>query len=182
MNKFLKYGFISFIAYNLLIKPKSLNGIGKIHVYKFKPVYKTIPTKTKNGKTNFSSFRGKPGVYLIAENGKIVYVGYSKSDVYMAMMRHFYSWEDQRVDGRVFERVSYVNKLKRNRYTARIVTTTPKRAEILEALLIKKHSPRDKEAPRDNTETEFKTIEKNKPLSKQVLRQYTEAELEDVPF
>jgi hypothetical protein len=56
-------------------------------------IYKTkfLPPYDENGKTNFPS-RKRTGVYLIKENGIIVYVGYSGKDLYKTMYRHFEQW------------------------------------------------------------------------------------------
>ena len=51
------------------------------------------PPYTKDGKTNFP-LRKKSGVYLIKKKdlGSIVYVGFSGSDLYKTMYRHFQQW------------------------------------------------------------------------------------------
>jgi hypothetical protein len=48
----------------------------------------------KYGKTNFGFTENKSGVYLIKSKrtNKIVYVGYSASNLYKTMYRHFQSW------------------------------------------------------------------------------------------
>lgn len=99
---------------------------------KWKPPY------DKAGKTNFPD-RKKSGVYLIKQkdSGVIVYVGFSGSDLYKTMYRHFQKWDhpSQPV-------VTYVNK-DRNNYLVRVVYCTPKQAAALEELLIVKYKPTD---------------------------------------
>jgi excinuclease UvrABC nuclease subunit len=100
---------------------------------RFAPPYK------KNGKTAFPEAT-RPGVYLIKENGKLVYIGMSQSNVYKALYRHFQTWNDRRS-----ERVTYVDRMNRLDYTVRIVYATPAQAARLEMALIIKHKPRDNE-------------------------------------
>lgn len=47
-----------------------------------------------NGRTFFNT-RKKSGVYLIYSGNILKYVGFSGSDVYKAMYRHFQSWKDK---------------------------------------------------------------------------------------
>lgn len=101
-------------------------------VFKFIPPYNP---KTK--KPNFPS-RGKAGVYLIKEEGNIVYVGYSSKDLYKTMYRHFQRW-----DHPTQEVITYAGDLDKLEFTVRVVYCTPKQAEALEKALIKKHNPRD---------------------------------------
>lgn len=91
---------------------------------------------TQAGKTTFPE-RGKTGVYLIKEDGKLVYVGYSENDLYKTMYRHFQTWNHRQQPV-----VSYAGK--RKEYTVRVVyTKTGAQAASLEKALIKKHEPRD---------------------------------------
>jgi hypothetical protein len=99
-------------------------------------VFKFIPPYTADGKTKFPE-RGKTGVYLIKENGKIVYIGYSLNDLYKTMYRHFQTWNHT---GQ--EVVSY-NAKGSDTYTVRVVYCTPSQADRLERYLIRKHKPRD---------------------------------------
>lgn len=101
-------------------------------------VYKFLPPYTPEGKTTFPDTRDHAGVYIIKEDGKIVYVGYSSYSIYKTMYRHFQSWHhsQQRV-------ISYAGK--RHRYTVRPILCTDKQAYALEKRLIKKYHPRDNE-------------------------------------
>lgn len=81
--------------------------------------------------------RGRPGVYVITDRGRPVYVGFSRRDVYKTLYRHFQSWPD-----RSQIRVTY----NRNNpeIKARIIyTNTPAQAANLERALIIKYEPRD---------------------------------------
>jgi len=65
---------------------------------------KYLPPYTATGRTTFPA-RGRPGVYVIKKAGKLRYIGFSQSDVYKAMYRHFQSWNDNsRPDPRVVYR------------------------------------------------------------------------------
>jgi hypothetical protein len=99
-------------------------------------VLKFISPYTAQGKTKFPE-RGKTGVYLIKENGKITYIGYSMSDLYKTMYRHFQVWNH-----RGQEVVSY-NAQGNDNYTVRVIYCTPQQAARLERYLISKHKPRD---------------------------------------
>lgn len=99
-------------------------------------VFKFIAPYTADGKTKFPE-RGRTGVYVIKENGKTVYVGYSENDLYKTMYRHFQTWNH-----RSQEVVSY-NAKGNDNYTVRVIYCTPAQAGRLEKYLIKKHKPRD---------------------------------------
>lgn len=102
-------------------------------------VFKFFSPYRAGGKTTFPDSRTRTGVYLIKENGKLVYVGYSGTDLYKTMYRHFQEWNDRTQQ----IRITYYNKLKTNNYTVRIIYCTPKQAARLEGALILKHQPRD---------------------------------------
>lgn len=125
----------------LLGMAKRQNGAfiaGRIQKIRYIPVYKELPTDGRPGKLNIGFAKGKSGVYLIKEDGVIVYVGQSSSDLYTTISRHFQQWID---NGR--ERITYDSNLHRYRYTVRIVFVSPTRALRLEEALIRKHRPRD---------------------------------------
>jgi len=89
-----------------------------------------------DGSTNLLFCKGKAGVYQIQdENGETVYVGYSGTNLYKTVLRHFQSWEDK-----TQIRVYYQYK---KSYKVRIVITTPERAEKLERALIVALKPKD---------------------------------------
>jgi hypothetical protein len=57
-------------------------------------VSKTKPAYNDKGKTNFN-IRGVPGVYIVYEGKKIIYIGKSGTNVYRTMYRHFETWTDK---------------------------------------------------------------------------------------
>lgn len=106
-------------------------------VYKFAPPYR--PGKTKGSqRTTFPETRDHAGVYIIKEDGRIVYVGFSSYSVYKTMYRHFQEWNH-----RFQEVVSYASRLGRHKYTVRPILCTDRQAYALEKRLIRKYHPRD---------------------------------------
>lgn len=90
-----------------------------------------------SGRTNFPA-RGVAGVYLIYKGGTLRYVGFSGSDVYKALYRHFETWNDRR--GTRGPRMVY----DRNTCTVRVVyTNRPGQAAELERALILTRHPSD---------------------------------------
>ena len=88
----------------------------------------------KDGGTGYPDTRKKSGVYLIAnKKNEIVYVGYSETQLYKTMYRHFESWNDKTQTRAVFPRKGY---------KIRVVLCTPKQAIKLEKALILKHKPK----------------------------------------
>jgi hypothetical protein len=119
-----------------------------------------VNSKTK-GPTNFKGMIGMPGVYLIAKNGKVLYIGCSKSDAYKACFRHFQTWNDPRQDRVVYKNVSEIK--------VKMILTSPAKAYKLEKYLIKKLKPRDntnsyelefEAKPKSKLEKEFEEYEK----------------------
>jgi excinuclease UvrABC nuclease subunit len=98
-----------------------------------------------DGKTRFSGTQGKTGVYIIRENEKIVYIGYSSRNLYKTMYRHFQAWNHS-----TQEVVTYAGKLKKHRYTIRVVTCEKSTAMKLERALIIKYKPRDNDVKYDS--------------------------------
>ncbi len=81
------------------------------------------------------STRQRPGVYLIKQGSDLAYVGYSATDVYKALYRHFQTWNDP---GR--DRITY----DRDAVTVRVIyTRTGRQAAELEKALILAKQPRD---------------------------------------
>ena len=83
------------------------------------------------------------GVYFVKDNkDTIVYVGYSESNLYKTIYRHFQSWNDKTQRRATFPKS----------YKVRIIFTTPKRAALLEKYLISKFKPKDNDLiPEDLT-------------------------------
>ncbi len=121
--------------------------------FRFQPPYNS------KGKTTFPGASKKSGVYLIKENGELVYVGYSGTDLYKTMYRHFQSWSDAEYKGGkaipAQYRVSYKEFLEKKKYTVRIVFCTAIQAERLERVLIKKYNPRDNANKYEQYQIEF---------------------------
>jgi excinuclease UvrABC nuclease subunit len=88
----------------------------------------------KDGKTNLTKFRGLSGVYIIRRenNPELVYIGYSGVNLYKTVLRHFQSWQDKTQVRATFPKYGY---------SVRIILCSPERSALLEAALIKKHSP-----------------------------------------
>ncbi len=98
---------------------------------KFKPY-------TNTGRCTLQPTEGaKSGVYMIEKAGKIVYVGYSASNLYKTMYRHFQSWDDP-----AQRRVTYANQ---KDIFCRVIFCPPTKAALLEEALILKYKPRDNE-------------------------------------
>jgi excinuclease UvrABC nuclease subunit len=93
------------------------------------------PPYDSKGKTNFRFAEKKSGVYLIKSKrtNKIVYVGYSGNNLYRTMYRHFQKWTDN---------TQYRATFSKDKYSVRIVFSSPKRASLLEKALIKKYKPK----------------------------------------
>lgn len=92
-------------------------------------------------------FYGHPGVYLIRENGVLVYVGMSRTNVYRTLYRHFQQWND----GRGYDRIIYDPE--QFNYQVSVIVTSPDDAHPLEMKLIKEHYPRDNKFKYDNYTT-----------------------------
>lgn len=115
-------------------------------------------------RTTFAATQGKAGVYIIKENNQIVYVGYSGSNLYRTMYRHFEQWNAKQTVN--------VYDGKSGNYKCRVILTTPAQASRLETALIIKHQPRDNQHKLNN-------ILSNADVS--ILEKVTEAE-EVLPF
>jgi excinuclease UvrABC nuclease subunit len=89
----------------------------------------------ENHKTNLAKFKGKSGVYIIYERGKLVYVGQSGYDLYKTISRHFQSWKDFRQVRATYPQSKTIK--------VRIFLCSKKKAMSLEKKLIAKYNPRD---------------------------------------
>lgn len=101
-------------------------------------VSRAIPPYKSNNKTNLQFCVKKSGVYIIYKNGVARYIGYSETNLYATILHHFTQWRDKRQ-----VRVTYVDQLKHNDFTVRVVLCTPARARKLEKALIVKYKPKD---------------------------------------
>lgn len=110
---------------------------------------KLLPPYKADGKSTMFPARNVPGVYLIYREDRgftrttheLLYVGYSASDVYKAMYRHFQAWNDRQAAlGQREERVTFTVKPS---IKVRVVyCRTGRQAAELEQALIIKHRPR----------------------------------------
>lgn len=100
----------------------------------------------EEGKPNLkllTTTKKQSGVYFIKDdNNKIVYVGYSKTQLYKTIYRHFQSWKDPKQYRATFPRT----------YKVRIIFTTPARAELIEKYLISQFLPQHNEIIYKNEE------------------------------
>ncbi len=88
-----------------------------------------------DGKTTFN-IQNKPGVYIIYKNDQIRYIGFSGTNLYKTLYRHFQSWDD-----RSQIRVTFPDQ---TGVTVRVVyTPNAYQAQKLERALILKHKPID---------------------------------------
>jgi hypothetical protein len=101
---------------------------------------KFLPPYNQDGKTTFKNTQGKSGVYIIKENGSIVYVGHSRTNLYKTLYRHFQAWNHKTQPV-----VTYQNLLNTNKYTVRVILATPQQAVRLEGYLVNAYEPRDNE-------------------------------------
>jgi len=113
-------------------------------------IYRFMPPYTSSGKTALPISTNRRGVYLIKENGKLVYVGHSvgistSSNLRKTIYRHFQQWsENSKTRSGTLYHTTYKTRMKRNRYTVRVVFTNNKDQTLkLERALIIKYNPRD---------------------------------------
>lgn len=107
--------------------------LGALSVSKFYPVY--IKDKL-NSNLKLKPSKNQKGVYILKKDNEIKYIGYSGSNLYKTLTRHFQSWQD-----RSQIRVTYS---KNENIKARIVyTSTAAQAAKLEKALILKYKPTD---------------------------------------
>lgn len=121
----LLFGFLFLIS-----RSPGVSGIGALKKSVFLPPY------TKDGRATFAALRGRSGVYVIKQAGRVVYVGFSGYDVYKTLYRHFQVWNHSRQ-----EVVSY--KDKPGPFLVRVLLCSASQAPRFEAVLINKLRPRD---------------------------------------
>ena len=134
----------------------------------------TSPYSDENGKRKtVFNIRNRPGVYMIYKGGRLRYVGYSETDLYKTMYRHFQSWNDRRQI-----RVTYdPDKVK-----VRVIYCRDGiQADRLEKALILKHKPIDN----PNKYTLFEADKEEKKVLREFIQEPTQpiAQYEgDLPF
>lgn len=134
----------------------------------------SAPYKIENGKKKtVFNIRFKAGVYMIFKRSKIVYIGFSGSDVYKALYRHFESWNDK-----TQIRITYdPNKVK----VRLIYCRTYIQADRLEKALILKYKPKDN----PNKYIQFEADDKEKEILTEFIDTDTQPVAEfnqDLPF
>lgn len=77
--------------------------------------------------------RNVPGVYIVYKGKEIIYVGFSKNNLYRTLYRHFQDWSKSKQYRAVFNPENVKVRV--------VYTKTAKQAFILEAALIKKYDP-----------------------------------------
>lgn len=92
---------------------------------------------------SLSKYFKKAGVYIIKEDGIVVYVGMSGSCVVEACYRHFYRWRDcYRGMGREY-RTTYFDMLTERQYSIAILELDEKQVAEFEKAMIVALRPRD---------------------------------------
>lgn len=124
-------------------KPKAIQS-------KFIPPYRKEKGKLKNNLSFLCTRCHTSGVYLIRDTatGKVIYVGYSASNLYKTILRHFQEWNDRQQRRYVYSKTGY---------TVRVILTTKARAALLEKYLIVKMQPRDNKEKYDGYLTKAQT-------------------------
>lgn len=148
---------IAFILFS-----KNNKGLGALKVSKFYPVYINLKL---NPKLNLQPSKNQKGVYILKKNNEIIYIGYSGSNLYKTLTRHFQSWEDRKQI-----RITYS---KSENIKARVIfTSTAAQAAKLEKALILKYKPVDN--PNKYEQYELKLSDEN------LINNYQESA--DAPF
>jgi hypothetical protein len=132
---------------------------------KFKPYSYTKEIKGKKIFARATLKATGAGVYVIFEDNKTAYVGYSGSDVKKTLYRHFQKWNDLRHPENKrrsrIERVSYYKGFKNDDFKIQVYFCGMQEAQRLEIFLIKKLKPRDNnlKIEYDKEEAYYKKIE-----------------------
>jgi len=155
--------------------------IGLVYIYKNRAAIgatkksKWLDLYTGNKTTFGKTTKNKPGVYLIKSNrtGNTVYVGYSGTNVYKTMYRHFQNWNDPQQIRKVYNP---------GNYKARVILTTGPRATDLEKYLIEKIRPRDNKNKYDGQTSEEKAENLKSDLNAAAFFKAFTEDTEDNPF
>lgn len=133
-------------------------------------MYKTkvLPPYQDNGHTTFNK-RATSGVYLIYKKNLLRYVGYSATNLYRTLYRHFQNWESSYFGQR---RVIYKN-LKDIKVLC-VYTDNALQAENLEKAIIIKKNPSDNPHKYKKYTTE--------PKEDKAYKIYTNAPTNDIIF
>lgn len=133
----------------------------------FKPYTDNIPTLRNN-------IGG--GVYIIREEGVVVYVGKSNADLKWTLYRHFQKWIDKRSDGgkkwQIYQRVTYYGQ-DLTKFSVQVYyCDDTKYIDLMETTLIIKLKPRDNKQKLDfytqeqmnNVKIDIKNMESWNPI------------------
>jgi hypothetical protein len=119
------------------LRSSKLIGIMKTKTRKFKKSRWLPPYKSNGKKTTFNEVRKRSGVYIIKRGKDVLYVGFSGSQLYKTLYRHFQAWNHP------FQSVVTYRGQRRADFRVRVVLCSPARAERLEGYLIRKLEPID---------------------------------------
>lgn len=157
----------------ILSKLSNGNGIGAIKKSTWFAPY-SIDDNGNKKVTMPGDYTGKSGVYFIKQvsSSKIVYVGYSTTQLKKTIYRHFQVWNDKSYWGFDKPRITYSNW---QNYKVRVIECTPLQAEKAEKYFIRKWQPKDNEMIYDNLpEAEEKALDK--------IAEKIELEADPLPF
>lgn len=126
--------------------------MAKSNYYKTKeapPYYKKSGAMRQS--TTFN-LRNVPGVYLIYKNDRLVYCGFSKTNVYKTLYRHFQEWGTSNQVRTVYTNLKGI--------TCRVIyCKNGNQASRLEKAIIIKHKPKDNQNKYDLYTTDKKEEE-----------------------
>jgi hypothetical protein len=131
------------------------------------------PYLNKKVNPKIKQFYGNSGVYIIKKRGgkKFLYIGFSGSNLYKTLLRHFQSWNDPTQKRVVFKKSGYVVK---------VFSTTAKRAKVWETFLVNKYKPSKNDLFLDTyTESEQKIFKKHQ---QELEEQFGKISPSEVPF
>lgn len=100
-----------------------------------KDKYKNLKPYNDKGKPTFKK-RGVKGCYIIRNKKEILYIGYSGTDLYKAMYRHFQKWND-------YSQVRVTYDYLKNLRVDIIICSSKLEASRLEKALIIKYKPKE---------------------------------------
>lgn len=146
VNSRLLFGVAGLFVGLLLFSDRALNGLKRSAWF----------APYKGNKTAFRYAYKKSGVYLIKKNNRVVYVGFSRSNLYKTMARHFQRWRHPYQDVVTYSANDPGIKV-------RILFCSPSQALRLEKYLIQKLKPADNIRSKD-IETALTVVSENDPI------------------
>lgn len=110
----------------------------------FFPVFVDVGRKCRKDRPIFKVIgKKRHGVYMIKEDGIIVYVGMSQYCVLERCYRHFYTWSARKHFRGKYHFLTYYDKLNEHDYEVAILETAKEQAQLLEQAMILIMKPRD---------------------------------------